>query len=263
MKKLVLITTMIILPFTSQALEGRESGGGDSYALEFVQIAQQVTQHLKFQRSKLIDIKKLDEAITKTTIESTDKKLVLNGAAKDAINYPAEGRIVINRQSWRGMSRDVKPALVLHEYLGIMRVNDATYELSKQVLEAFAYSGTPQENFRAGALATTKVLPIVQDRYTGDTGVGFISLAETRTDKKSENNIVLIVGLPDGTSDTYKHSVEIDLDEIDTVTLSGTDLVVKGLRYDWNNDASSSATVSIQIKKNAGSDKYLSKLVVR
>ncbi|MNJ96831.1 hypothetical protein D3C87_145640 [compost metagenome] len=262
MKTKIVLTFILALPQFVLAVSnmGRESGGGDAYALEFVEVAQQVSQHLKSAPGRQIDITALDEAIANTTVESTDQKLFLNNLPKDAINYPGEKKIVFNRQRWNQADVDTKPALVLHEYLGIMRVSDIGYAVSKQVLGAFRLSETPEAIFRRGTLATTRVFPTLHDRYTGDRGVGFIMVAEVATDAKSRNNKLLVIGLPDETSDWVSSTVDVSLDSVDSLRIEGTDLVVSGQLYDWNDDTMSPVEVRIQIKRTAGSDDYLSQL---
>ena len=138
----ILLLAMLLAFQQPQALArvGHDQGnGGDLYAAEFVQAGERGLQMLRHNDSKDIDLKKLELAILRTKVESTDKELRLNGLPKDAINYPAKGQILFNRARWAQLDAGQKPALVLHEYLGILGIEDASYAFSKKVLGAFRY----------------------------------------------------------------------------------------------------------------------------
>jgi hypothetical protein len=259
LSKLV-ITVLLLLPQLSFALrrDGRESGGGDAYAIEFVTIAQQISFFLKENPSVKIDGPRLDKAIASTTVESTNKELILDGKAKDAINYPAEGKIVFNRKRWEKISSDAKPVLVLHEYLGIMRVPDIGYSLSKEVLGLLPSS--IDEDFQRGVLSVVKKFPILRDQFSNDLGVGFISVAVVLSNERTINPCMLVIGLPDGASDWYQSTVDIQLQDIQDVKIDGTDLVITGDYYDPNSDLTTTVSRRVKIKNTAGSDDYIKKL---
>jgi len=114
--------------------------GGDTYALEFTLIAKDIQNHLEIMASsREINLLSLNEAIKSTKVESTENKLFLNNIPKDAINYPTEKRIIFNRTAWVNSKESFKPSLVLHEYLGIMGINDSSYSLSISLLKSFGY----------------------------------------------------------------------------------------------------------------------------
>ncbi len=109
--------------------------GGDTYALQFVTFAQNILLYLQNSNIKGLDTEALSQVIEKTHVESTTKELKLNGLEKDAINYPSENRIIFNRTRWTAMVMDERLALVLHEYLGLLGVEDASYKYSRLLLK--------------------------------------------------------------------------------------------------------------------------------
>jgi hypothetical protein len=138
MKFLILLSSL--LTFASAAWATKIVGnGGDTYALEFVAVADDVQKYLAADGAEGLDLEALKNAIATTKVESTDKKLSLHGLPKDAINYPAEKRIVFSRLRWTQISEMQKPAIVLHEYLGILGVADQSYKFSKALLGTFGY----------------------------------------------------------------------------------------------------------------------------
>jgi len=113
--------------------------GGDSYAIEFVTIASDILNYLGDTDSGGLDLEKLKEVMKTTKVESTNQALSLGGIPKDAINYPTEKRIIFNRTAWGNSKEGQKPRLVLHEYLGILGVDDSSYALSTLLLKKFGY----------------------------------------------------------------------------------------------------------------------------
>jgi len=80
-----------------------------------------------------------EKAITNTHVDSTEGRLFLNGVLKDAINYPTQNKIVFNRLAWRDLSGERNRFLfVLHEYLGIMGLDDSRYTVSGAALKEIA-----------------------------------------------------------------------------------------------------------------------------
>lgn len=124
---------LLLLPATSHATKV-VGNGGDTYAIEFVNTAEEVQKYLQEGAPRLVDAKAFAAELLKTRVESTDKKLTLDGTIKDAINYPALKRIVFNRERWTNMTDHERAVLVLHEYLGILQVKDGSYQHSKKLL---------------------------------------------------------------------------------------------------------------------------------
>lgn len=136
MKKNLLIITWILLLNSLSAVAGvKEVGnGGDVYALQFIAMAEKALLYLQNSESPDVNLTDLSAAIEATKVESTIQVLILQGVKKDALNFPGERRIIFNSQRWASMVTEEKLALVLHEYLGILRIEDASYKISKKLL---------------------------------------------------------------------------------------------------------------------------------
>lgn len=119
----------------------RKGNGGDTYAIAFVGTARMAHDELKKRGSSLIDLDLLLNTINTAVVESTGKKLYLNGSLKDAINYPAQKKIIFNREAWKDTTNErTRFLFVLHEYLGLMGVNDSRYDISSEALKNIAQS---------------------------------------------------------------------------------------------------------------------------
>ena len=140
MKKLIVALFSIL---SASAFSGvRDIGnGGDAVVLEFKTYAAQVVKDIKneafqiFPEFTLVD---LEYALERTEVVSVDKT-ILEGIEKDAINYPTRGLIEISRSRWQLKSNtpDQIRALVLHEYLGIMNIDDGDYKISQRLVEYY------------------------------------------------------------------------------------------------------------------------------
>ena len=114
---------------------GVNGGGGDHLGQEFTAIGYSLIRTLDDTKSPIkVDLQELETAVRSVEVEFIDEELKLNGALKDAINYPGKLKIVVNENAWDVMSPNAKQALVLHEYLGIIGIEDATYALSYKML---------------------------------------------------------------------------------------------------------------------------------
>lgn len=257
------LTALFFTPCLSLAarFDGRESGGGDAYAIEFVTIAEQLSSFLKTSPTSKINVEDLNKAIEKTTVESTAKELVLDGKTKDAINYPGEMKIVFNRKRWDAITSDAKPVLVLHEYLGILRIPDVGYIVSREVLGALPSSA--DERFQEGALSVVKTFPTIKDQYSNYQGLGFIEVSMVFSRERTINASMLVIGLPSGLSDFNYSTVDVHLEDVQSVQLDGTDLVVKGTYSDPASGKPSKAIRRIKIKKTKGSDEYLNRPILK
>ena len=115
--------------------------GGDAIVLEFTTLARQVSKDIQINAQYLFpefSAEDLETAIASTKVMSVEKT-ILNGIEKDAINYPGLGLIKINRSRWgaRSVSTEKLRALVLHEYLGIMNINDADFIISGRLIDYY------------------------------------------------------------------------------------------------------------------------------
>jgi hypothetical protein len=124
------------------------SGGGDAVAVEFSAIGYQVAGYLReLERDgvKKLGLKSRDflKIVEDTRVVSSAKPLVWNGAEVDAINHPGKKLIEVSRARWKdneGRNGD-KLALVMHEYLGIAKVDDRKYQTSHKLRALFAQRG--------------------------------------------------------------------------------------------------------------------------
>ncbi|MNK89859.1 hypothetical protein D3C87_1098830 [compost metagenome] len=138
MKNLFCFLVISFVSVVSHAGPRVIGSGGDVYALQFVAIADKVVTHFEQNPPKGFSVEALKQAVEATTVESTDEKLFLNGIPKDAKNYSETKQIIFSRASWNRIVDEDKPALVLHEYLGILKVEGANYKYSKAILGNFS-----------------------------------------------------------------------------------------------------------------------------
>jgi hypothetical protein len=132
--KFLIAVLLIASPF-AQALKVI-GNGGDTAAIEFIEIANQIADILENDPAAPVEIRRFRQAIASTEVRSTYRRLVLNNEFKDAINYPDIKLIIFNRRSWDLHSDFLwRARLVMHEYLGIMGLEDTRYELSSLLLK--------------------------------------------------------------------------------------------------------------------------------
>lgn len=145
MKKL-LVTVLALLSFTAQAEHGGSegTGGGDTEAQEFVTMAYELILWLKIHPVEGVDLNRLTEKIAISVVHSTEDLLEMNGLLVDAINEPnlVPPTITINRAAWKGLNvlEHRRRMLVLHEYLGLMKVDDTKYQISQKLDQAHVCS---------------------------------------------------------------------------------------------------------------------------
>jgi hypothetical protein len=138
MKAKILALGLLFISGTAFSDGGNSVGnGGDGYAIAFVQTGRNVL--------KLVEAKSeaerygvspalLESAVEKIHVESVSGPLFKAAEQVDALNFPDEGKIIFSRTGWDAMSDGRKKVLVLHEYLGILRMNDSSYQISLKVL---------------------------------------------------------------------------------------------------------------------------------
>lgn len=133
MRTLLTILGMMLLAQPGWA--GNELGnGGDAFAQEFIAAGRAlVEKSRKNPDPRIGDAEALAAAVEGTAV-STKDYLELNGVEVDAVNYPASKRIEVNRRRWQQYSAAQKSSLVLHEYLGILGVDDSKYQVSSLFL---------------------------------------------------------------------------------------------------------------------------------
>lgn len=120
---------------------GMERGGGDPYSQRFVELGNRHADILDaWQEMGLAIVPEVDakafRLVVKETEIRTQKTTWLKKRGKRfevaAINIPGLKRIILSRSRWDAMSDLDKERLVFHEYLGIMRLKDAKYEISSR-----------------------------------------------------------------------------------------------------------------------------------
>ncbi|QDK46216.1 hypothetical protein DOM22_14110 [Bdellovibrio sp. ZAP7] len=78
------------------------------------------------------------EVVKTTTIEFTENKLISpQGIEVDALNYPAKKLIRVNWNRWfrYRWTMDNRTQLAIHEYLGILKVDDSKYSWSQYLIK--------------------------------------------------------------------------------------------------------------------------------
>ncbi|MGZ3695170.1 MAG: hypothetical protein ACXWQO_13605 [Bdellovibrionota bacterium] len=139
MKALILLMLVSNLAFAFSE-GGNEGGhGGDPYALEFSGIAKALGDKLvkeeerspqAFQKWKFTGatFQKAAKNTRFTSAESED--MILRGQEVDAINFPDQSLIKVNRARWRELNFRARTQLVLHEVFGILNVERDSFEAS-------------------------------------------------------------------------------------------------------------------------------------
>jgi hypothetical protein len=139
MKYVISFVMALLLSMQAFAVSGPiTSGGGDWYAMDFVFTGRDLVRWLRDighpELPAALTADALEQTVDTTFVESTDDKLTIGNATKDAINYPTQKKILINRDAWsRIESAFDRNKLVLHEYLGIMGIADDKYQISSKV----------------------------------------------------------------------------------------------------------------------------------
>lgn len=120
----------------------RTGGGGNSCGLAVTQNTRQLMTLLK--SADELPLSEDDRArLTKAIIHARfylGERLILNGETKDAINYPDTGEIVLSQKFCQFEMIEVSGrsmGLLLHEYLGLARVDDKKYQVSGQFMELY------------------------------------------------------------------------------------------------------------------------------
>lgn len=111
--------------------------GGDEVAMDFIAASRRAAEYLALNPELVqrVSLGRLRSVIENMDVRSTDSELTIRGVTKTAINYPALTRVEINRPRWKSNDAEIKPALALHECLGLLRIADQNYILSSELLE--------------------------------------------------------------------------------------------------------------------------------
>lgn len=197
------IFTAILIFLTSMsgfAAGGVDVGnGGDAYALEFQSHAQSLLQHWQelqgydsFKNSFPVTKENLADAMSKTQVHSTTSPLMLGDAEVDAKNFPfPRGEIQLNRSRWDALRSDPakRLALVLHEYLGVLGIDqkrfDDFYQITAPAFEGIRNILTKQTRVKVNFVCSvntwnshlkTKVPRAVVNTYPGESSQVGVSL---------------------------------------------------------------------------------------
>lgn len=148
--KALFFILLLLLGTAISALAGNELGnGGDLVAQEFIAAGRKLVQRLReTPDARIPEVDQLAEAVEKVKVTSAGS-LTLHGAEVDAINYPEEREIDVSRPRWEAANPEKRASLVLHEYLGILQVNDLHYEISGSYASPFAVE-EKQKKFEIG-----------------------------------------------------------------------------------------------------------------
>jgi hypothetical protein len=141
MKQLILISLAFIGfgAFPAQA-QNSIGNGGDIVAGEFNAIARTAVHFLKLKALSTVDellVLEIEKKISTTLVTSVEYPLILGAREVDAINYPVDGKILVNRTRWeqiRLRTPSMISQIVLHEYIWIAGTDDGDYSVSTRLV---------------------------------------------------------------------------------------------------------------------------------
>ncbi len=137
------------------------SGGGDPYEGEFRDVARSIVRRLKAREMtelQGVSVLAFETKAEKLTLTSTDSVLKKDGKVVDALNYPDEGRIELSLIRWPMMGAFTKKRLVVHEIMGLLRIEDLKYRRSSDFLAALGLQPEVQN-----VVKPTKTLQFIVD----------------------------------------------------------------------------------------------------
>ncbi len=121
--------------------DGNDAHGGDGYVAEFRNTGRRICKWLTENQAPLtekVSSARFCEAVKRVIIESTADGLSLKGIFTDAINYPAQNRIVFNRERWQSLRAEHRLwQVVIHEVVSILGERaDDVYLVSDKIIAA-------------------------------------------------------------------------------------------------------------------------------
>ncbi|MEK6706880.1 MAG: hypothetical protein AAB116_27145 [Candidatus Poribacteria bacterium] len=142
--RLALITVSILSSSSLMANSGGDhSGGGNSYSQEVITAGYQILDFIKANHTRFPDlpINKIERRLETLNVEFRET-LLLNEMPQhslDAINEPANNRILIKQSSWERLrkesSQKSRLGLVMHELFGISGIEGSNlYTVSAKIL---------------------------------------------------------------------------------------------------------------------------------
>lgn len=136
---MVFLSAILVLSCPQKSLSGGTDvgNGGSLPAQEFIATALKISEMLNETPESIVSTKfKADfkNLILNVTVLATDR-LFLNGEEVSAINYPAKHLIKVSLPRWNQIYYlQERVPLVLHEYLGLMGLNDYNYQMTNQII---------------------------------------------------------------------------------------------------------------------------------
>jgi hypothetical protein len=112
----------------------RDGGGGDAAEVEFSNIGKQLVTMLQAKGNVGFDLTALKSAVDATQVSMLRHQLFDKGVERDAMNYPTEKQIEVNRAYWIGLQAVPKVELAFHEYLGIAGIEHDVYTISSNLV---------------------------------------------------------------------------------------------------------------------------------
>ncbi|HAR41200.1 MAG TPA: hypothetical protein DCS07_00975 [Bdellovibrionales bacterium] len=179
----VLIVSQPSLSFAG----GDNSGGGDSAEVEFASIGQGIATALRERNVVLdFDLNAYQQAISTAQVNMVRHALYQNNTERDALNYPSEKRIEVNRNHWVDLRPVVKVQLAFHEYLGIAGIERDIYSVSRTLvtvlgvdeLAKITASLAPILNYHCTIKRTNAEHAVVQE-VCGEVDMSTASFADT------------------------------------------------------------------------------------
>ena len=128
MLKMTLLLLLSLISLQSFGQGSVVGNGGDGIAIQFRNLARDISENLKSTSILSPEIlKSFSNSVEQADIRTEDR-LFLNGNEVDAINYPTLQKITISRTRWLLTSRTTAAvvSLVFHEVLGLQNIHDDT-----------------------------------------------------------------------------------------------------------------------------------------
>lgn len=199
------------IPVQENGNEG--SGGGSGYAADFTNIGYRAVKVIDSVPGFPATSAAFNATVMSTRVEFVDHTLLdPNGFEVDALNFPQRKLIKVNIKRWDGLfSYPVeKYQLVVHEYLGIMQIDDSEYRQTYKILDG---------GIRFWGIRCSYELGIL-DWYMVDTAAGDTKVeARFGTDQGVFGNVVI------GVSGTGVILSWADVDGMETAYFSDFDRV--------------------------------------
>ncbi|WP_413557874.1 hypothetical protein [Bdellovibrio sp. HCB209] len=119
-------------------------GSTSDYTEQFIDFGKIAAKKIRSVANFPVTDEQMLQAVLSTRIEFTNDQLFSpEGIQVDALNYPGQGLIRINIDSWfrYRWSEENRMQLVIHEYLGILRVDDSKYAWTQYLMNGGALKG--------------------------------------------------------------------------------------------------------------------------